>query len=625
MCGLAGSVNRVAPCDREVLTAMTRALRHRGPDDEGFYVNDTVGLGHRRLSIIDLSPGGHQPLSNEDGSIWITFNGEIYNFQALREELLARGHSFRGNSDTEVIVHLYEELGPNCVERLRGMFAFAIWDDRQRRLLLARDRVGKKPLLYATLSDGGLAFASEFQGMLAHPGVDRTVNRSTFGSYLTYGYIPSPETAFAGIRKLPPAHWLLWKEGRATIERYWQLDYTPKTTLSEPEACEALLTELREAVRLRMIADVPLGAFLSGGIDSSAVVALMSQLSDRPVKTFSIGFEEAAFNELDYARKVAIRFDTEHHELIVRPKALDILPTLARHYGEPYADSSAVPSYYVAQATRAHVTVALNGDGGDESFAGYERYLGTCLAETYHRLPASLRQGVVEPLSRLLPECGPTRGRVRQARRFLQVASTSLEERYQRWVTWINPALQAELLTEEARAELPGSDAYLDRLLRAHADLPPLDRVLCVDVNSYLPSDLLVKMDIATMANSLEARSPFLDHHVMEFAARLPVRLKLRGGQLKYLLKRAFRGLLPDANLFRRKQGFGVPVGEWFRAELKDFVRDLLLSSRARQRGLFRPQAVQRLLDRHQRREQDHTYPLWALLMLELWHVEMVD
>ncbi|MCS6860271.1 MAG: asparagine synthase (glutamine-hydrolyzing) [Abditibacteriales bacterium] len=640
MCGIAGILNAQGSADRDLLQRMLDALRHRGPDDEGVYADGGVALGQRRLAIIDLDTG-HQPLSNEDGSVWITFNGEIYNFQSLREQLEKKGHQFRTHSDTETIVHAYETYGAECVQHLRGMFAFALWDAKEQQLFLARDRVGKKPLFYAQVN-GQFLFASELQGLLQSPDIRREVELATIDEYLTYGYIPAPRTAFKGVFKLPPAHTLTVRvEGsgvRMEAERYWQLMYEPKLPLTEDEACERLLELLREAVRLRLISDVPLGAFLSGGIDSSAVVALMSELSDKPVKTFSIGFEEVAFNELDYARTVAQRFGTEHHEFIVRPNALEVVPKLVRHYGEPYADSSAVPSFYVAQMTRQHVTVALNGDGGDECFAGYERYAGNALAERYGKIPAPLRRGILEPLRHLLPNSLNRRSRLRQVRRFLEVASQPMEQRYLRWVTTVTPEQKDALYTNEFRWQVgrltgwnvstsqpPNLPTWLLDLFTQTDGLHPLDRTLFVDVNSYLPYDLLVKMDIATMANSLEARSPFLDYKVMEFAARLPAHYKLRGTTLKYLLKKALRPLLPADNLHRRKQGFGVPVGDWFRSELKELLHDTVLSQRALQRGYFNGDALRQLVDDHVQRREDYTYQLWALLMLELWHREFVD
>jgi asparagine synthase (glutamine-hydrolysing) len=609
-------------------------LVHRGPDDEGYHVKGPVALGQRRLSILDLA-GGHQPMSNEDGTVWITFNGEIYNFRELRARLEGLGHRFATRSDTEAIVHAYEQYGPACVKELRGMFAFALWDQPRQTLFLARDRVGKKPLFYAEVN-GQWVFASELQALLRHPGLAREIDWPALDDYLTYGYVPAPKTIFRSVHKLPPAHWLTLRLGpdggggpEIHVERYWQLAYEPKLRLSEEDAADGLLEVLREAVRLRMIADVPLGALLSGGIDSSIVVALMSQLSDRPVKTFSIGFDDQEFNELPHARRVAERCGTEHHELIVRPNALEVLPTLVRHYGEPYADSSAIPTYYVAKLTREHVKVALNGDGGDECFAGYERYAGGLAADRYGRIPAAVRTLAIEPLRRLIPSNAPRRSRLRQARRFLEVAGQPPAQRYLRWIGYFPADGKPAFYSSEFQERLAGyqAEAWLlgmwDQLVAA--GLGPLDRMLALDVESYLPYDLLVKMDIATMANSLEARSPFLDHEVMEFCARLPAGYKLRGMQLKHLLKKAGKRLLPPETLARRKMGFGVPVGNWMRGDLRPWAEDLLLSPRALKRGYFQPEALRQLVDGHLDGREDRSFQLWALVWLELWHQEFMD
>ena len=495
--------------------------------------------------------------------------------------------------------------------------------------------MGKKPLFY-TECNGQFIFASELQALLAHPGVSREMDALAVDDYLTYGYVPAPRTAFRGVSKLLPGHSLtveLEADGVGVrsrkVERYWSLDYLPKLDLNEEEASERLLELLTEAVRLRMIADVPLGALLSGGVDSSLIVALMSGLSDRPVKTFSIGFDDKGFNELPYARLVAQKYGTDHHELIVRPKAVDVLPILVRHYGEPFADSSSVPSYYVAQLTRQHVTVALNGDGGDECFAGYDRYLGGRLAEGYRRIPKPLRAGVIEPLAALIPGSLSRRNRLGQAKRFLGVASQPAPQRYLRWMTNFTPEQKSDLYTPEFRARLTGQDCggWLLGLLEegGRRGLGLLDATLAADVASYLPYDLLVKMDIATMANSLETRSPLLDHKVMEFAAVLPESFKLRGTTLKYLLKKVARKFLPAENLDRRKMGFGVPLGAWMRDELRPMVDDVLLSSRGLGRGYFRPETVRRLVTEHASGAHDHAARLWALLWLELWHQEFLD
>jgi asparagine synthase (glutamine-hydrolysing) len=630
MCGIAGIIDEQGRTDglarnRADVELMVAALAHRGPDDAGLWLDDVCALGHRRLSIIDLSQAGHQPMSNENGSVWITFNGEIYNFLELRRELESLGYRFRTRTDTEAIIFAYEQWGTECVKRLRGMFAFAIWDTNRRQLFLARDRAGKKPLFYGRFRNRFL-FASELQGLLSAAGVDRVVDFGALDSYLAWGYIPAPKTAFLGIRKLPPAHWLLlretpggWKE---RVERYWSLSYEPKLKLNEAEAAEALREKLKEAVRLRMLSDVPLGAFLSGGIDSSIVVGLMAEVSNQPVKTFSIGFAEAAWDETEHAARVAARFGTNHQKFDVRPDALEILPTLVRHYGEPYADSSAVPTFYVSKLTRSEVTVALNGDGGDESFAGYERYLGNRVAERVFRVPGARLAAMA--VDTMLPHGAAAKSRLRTAHRFFSAANEPMSGRYAQWIGFFDQSERSRLLNSEAREAINGSnpEGWMAELFARREGLDPVDRTMAVDIDSYLPFDLLVKVDITSMASSLEARSPFLDHEVMELAATLPVNLKLRGTQSKYLLKRAFADLLPAENVSRRKMGFGVPVGQWFRGSMKDFLRDTLLSESASRDGYLDRKVVSQKIEEHLERRAENGYPLWNLMMLELWRRE---
>lgn len=630
MCGIAGIIGfRHNAAQREFVERICRLLIHRGPDDEGYFIGDGVALGSRRLAIIDLV-SGHQPQANEDGTIRVVLNGEIYNFQELRDTLQRRGHRFASKSDTEVLVHSYEEYGGEFLQHLRGMFAFALWDEKKRRLLLARDRVGEKPLFYAK-TEKQFVFASELRALLAHPTVSREIDRTAIDDYLTYGYIPAPKTIFRHVRKLQPGHFLTVQAAtqELSIQRYWQLEYTPPLDLDEEEAAELLLEQLTESVRLRLIADVPLGALLSGGTDSSLVVALMSRLCSRPVKTFSIGFTEREFNELPYARRIAEFFGTDHHEMVVTPNTFEVLPILVRHYGEPFADSSAVPTYYVAKLTRQHVTVALNGDGGDECFAGYERYLGSMLAEAYQRVPEILRKAVMEPVVHALPALSHRRSRIHQFRRFLDAAEQPFAERYLRWVSYFTPKEKRNLYTSSFRSELGEYEPNtwlldLFQRLRVNGNAS-LETLLAVDVQSYLPYDLLVKMDIATMANSLEARSPFLDHKLMEFCARLPSRYKVRNFTLKYLLKKVGMKLLPHANLYRRKMGFGVPVGQWLRGELRPMVNELLLDDGFARRRYFEPAVVREMVERHTSGVEDHAYKLWALLWLELWQREVVE
>src|SRR5882724_11804615 len=557
MCGIAGIVHSDrSDVDQSLVRQMCDAIRHRGPDDDGFYFQGPVGLGMRRLAIIDLK-SGKLPIHNADRTAWIVFNGEIYNYRELREKLEKLGHTFYTNSDTEAIIHAYDRYGADCPRHLRGMFAFAIWDERTQELFLARDRVGKKPLLYAQVN-GQFIFGSEFNALLQHPEIGKDIDAEALHHYLSFMCVPAPLTAYQAIRKLQPGHSLRWRKGEIKIERYWQPDSSKKVDISEEEAGERAIEILRDAVKVRLMSEVPLGAFLSGGIDSSAVVALMSEESSAPVKTFSIGFDEQDFSELHHARRVAEHVGADHHEFIVCPDAFEVLPILVEHYGEPYADSSAIPTYYVARETRQHVTVALNGDGGDECFAGYERYAAMRLAERYHRIPAVLREAVVRQVIELLPSSETRRSRIRDLKRFIQAASLPKVERYLRWVSVFDSKAKQALYTEDFRQQTQNVSAanMLDPWFARANGSGIVDAALLTDIMTYLPNDLLVKVDIATMANSLEARSPFLDHHVMEFAASLPEKFKLHGLTTKYLLKRMLKKLLPAENLDRRKMGF---------------------------------------------------------------------
>jgi len=627
MCGITGFVNANGEAVRSsILEAMNKAIIHRGPDEDGFYKNENIGLAMRRLSIIDVS-GGQQPIHNADKTKWIVFNGEIYNYQSLRDELEKRGHRFYTKSDTEVVVHLYDEYGADCLQHLRGMFALAIWDETEKSLFLARDRVGKKPLLYSHQTNGDLIFGSEFQAILKHPSVSREVDNAAIDSYLSYLCVPAPQTAFKQIRKLEPGHWLIWKGGKIETKRYWLTDFSKKIKITEEEAIDETTRILRESTRLRLISEVPLGAFLSGGVDSSAVVALMAQESQQPVKTFSIGFEEEDFSELKYAKRVADHVGAEYNEFIVRPNALDVIPTLVEHYGEPYADSSAIPTYYVAKETRKYVTVALNGDGGDESFAGYERYVAMRTAETYARIPAALRKLFIENPISMLPTSELKRSRLRDAKRFLRAANLPRTERYFSWVSAFNGNSKTELYTRDFTASVSGQNAsaLLDRWFTEANGTGTLDATLLTDQMTYLPNDLLVKVDIATMANSLEARSPFLDHKLIEFAASLPENIKMHGFETKSLLKKVAARLVPKEVIYRRKMGFGVPIGKWFRGEMKDFVRGVLVSEKSMKRGIVKPEILEKYVNEHTSASRDHSFQLWTLLMLELWFQRFID
>jgi asparagine synthase (glutamine-hydrolysing) len=627
MCGITGIVRSDgAPVDRDVLARMNQAIRHRGPDEDGFYFSDGVGLAMRRLAIIDLE-SGQQPIHNADRTAWIVYNGEIYNYRELRKELESRGHRFYTDSDTEAIVHAYDEYGTDCPKYLRGMFALAIWDERTKSLFLARDRVGKKPLLYAQVN-GQLVFGSEFMALLQHPDISRDVNYEAIHHYLSFLCVPAPLTAFRAISKLSPGHSLLWKNGEIKLERYWQIDFSNKLSISEEEAGERVVDLLRDAVRVRLMSEVPLGAFLSGGIDSSAVVALMAQEASEKVKTFSIGFEEQDFSELHHARRVAEHVGTDHHEFIVKPDAMEILPTLVEHYGEPFADSSAIPSYYVSRETRKHVTVALNGDGGDELFAGYERYAAMNVAQRYVKLlPAAIRNGVIRNIANALPQAQSRQNPIRKAQRFLDAASLSTVQRYLRWISAFDDARKAKLYSNDfCKVTAPFSTiGFIEPWFAKANGGGMVDALLLTDTMTYLPNDLLVKMDIASMAVSLEARSPFLDHHLMEFAASLPERFKLRGMTTKYLLKRVLKQFVPEENLTRAKMGFGIPIGRWLRGSMQPFLRQTVLSDKALSRGLFDRDRVRQLVDRHVEGKEDHDLRLWSLLMLELWFERFID
>jgi asparagine synthase (glutamine-hydrolysing) len=576
-------------------------------------------LGNRRLSIIDVA-GGHQPIGNEDGTIWVVQNGEIYNFQELAARLERSGHTLATKSDTEILVHLYEELGDDFVKELDGMFALALWDDRRKRLVLARDRFGKKPLLYAE-DRGRLWFGSEFQSLLVDPAIGRDIDPDALDEYLSFMSVPAPRTIYRQIRKLPPAHVLVRDAHGTHLSRYWSLQFLPKLEIDEEEAAQEVRRLLTDAVRKRLISEVPLGAFLSGGVDSSAVVAIMAGLTSEPVKTFAIGFDDPRFNELPYARRVAERYGCDHHEFEVRPRAIEVLPTLVKHYGEPYADSSAIPSFYLAKLTRQHVTVALNGDGGDESFGGYGWHLGGRLAERWQRVPSPVRGIAEQAVGKLAPWSSYRRSRLGQLVRFMSAASQPRAARYREWLSIFTADLKREIY---ARPHVRGADP-IAAIFAESASLDAVDAMLRADVEWYLPTDLLVKVDIATMASSLEARSPFLDWHLAEFAARLPSGMKVKGRAGKHILKKAVADLVPAANVHRPKQGFAVPVAAWFRGELKDFLADHVLSARFAARGLFRPDVVQRLFTEHQRGAGDHAHHLWTLLMLELWFREFID
>jgi asparagine synthase (glutamine-hydrolysing) len=636
MCGIAGGVwtavdRAISP---ELLERMTSVLRHRGPDDCGAYVAageaaatrhaPAVALGFRRLSIIDLEHA-HQPLSNEDATVWIVFNGEIYNYVSLRERLIGKGHRFRTAGDGEVIVHLYEELGTDAFSHLNGMFALAIWDARQRRLVLARDRLGKKPLVYRH-EPNRLTFASELKSLLQVPDVPRDIDPVALNEYLTYQYVPHPRTIFRAIRKLPPGHWGVYQDDVLTVTPFWQPDFNAQWPGTQEEAVDALRTTLRSAVELRMRSDVPLGAFLSGGVDSSLIVAIMQSLSSSPIQTFSIGFPVREYDETAYARLVSRHLGTDHHEFQVTPDGLAILPQLVWHYDEPFADSSAIPTWYVSQLTRQHVTVALSGDGGDELFAGYPRYRAVELGNRLDRW-WPLRALLSAKAWQSLPCSARQKSKLRQFKRFSEGMRLSAGRRYLDWISTFNTPRRASLLSDDLRERLADADPYqfLEEALARVAQRDRITAISLADLQTYLPCDLMTKVDIASMAHALECRQPFLDFRLVELAASLPVQWKYRGGRGKQILRRAFGDLLPTSIWTREKMGFGVPLDHWFRNELKPMTHDLLLGDTARRRGLFRPQVVAELVRQHEQSEFDHAQRLWALLFLELWMRQWVD
>jgi asparagine synthase (glutamine-hydrolysing) len=597
---------------------MNAANQHRGPDGDGFHYAPGVGLAMRRLAVIDLNTGD-QPIPNEDQSVWIVFNGEIYNFPELRAKLEKKGHRFRTLTDTECIVHLYEDCGDDCIHHLRGQFAFALWDQQKERLLIARDRFGQKPLYY-TLKNGRLLFSSELSSLLEGFPSPAEINLSAIDLYLSLQYIPEPLTPYEGVNKLPAAHKLIYESGKIAIEPYWELRYEPKNQAPEKDLIAELQELLSDAVRMRMISDVPLGAHLSGGIDSSIVVALMAEASEQPVKTFSVGFEETAFSELPYARIVAERFGTDHREFTLTFG--DIPATLEKliyHFGEPFADPSAIPLFYLSKLTREYVTVALNGDGGDEAFAGYQRYWLDPWANRYTRLPKVISQNLLPSLVRFLPDASdrPAGGSLLNGlKRLDQITRVDARASILRWGSYFSPQWKKRLWLESYADQ---AESFLvDQFEHAPA-IDFMDRTLSTDVNTYLPGDLLVKADRMTMAHSLEGRSPFLDHKLAEWAARLPVDLKVRGHTGKYLLRKTFAANLPTSVGRRGKQGFGIPVGTWFRGPLYGWAEDILLGDHSSLITWFDSSTLRSILDDHRAGRENHGKRIYALVMLGLW------
>ena len=625
MSGIAGFVestsspSRFGPeSSRALVHAMCDVIRHRGPDDEGVWVEEGVALGMRRLSIIDLSTG-HQPIHNEDGTVWIVFNGEIYNFQELRRELEAAGHVFYTNTDTEAIVHAYEQWGAEAIKRLRGMFGLAIWDTKSKTLLLARDRIGIKPLYYAE-TNGRLYFGSELKSLLQAPDLPRDLDLDALDHYLSFLYTPRDGSIFRSVRKLPPGHLLTWCDGRISVEQYWQIEAKEDFGGSEAEAIAGLRDVLTDAVRSHLVSDVPLGAFLSGGIDSSLVVGLMAQTSGARVKTFSIGFDEPAFDELEHARRVAQHFGTDHHEFVVKPDAVSILDRLVAHFDEPFADSSAIPTWYVSEMARRHVTVVLSGDGGDELFGGYDRYVPHPRVVAFDRYsPRALRHVAAIAAARL-PH--GVRGK-----NFLRHVGRDEQGRYLDSIRFFGADEKPDLLAGDVRARLNGPDpeTRLARHFERFSHLPWPSQMMRFDAETYLPEDVLTKVDRMSMAHSIESRVPLLDNEVITFASALPASLKIKHGRRKHVLKEVAATLLPREILERRKQGFGVPLGTWFRGDMRELFADTLLSPSSLQRGYFQPSFVRQVVDEHLAGKRDHTLRLWQLVVFEKWLQQYVD
>ena len=634
MCGIAGGVwsHNAQGLTIDELNRMTNSIAHRGPDGQGHLIippktdpsiidgrpSPGVALGFRRLSIIDLALG-HQPLGNEDGSVQIVFNGEIYNYQQIRHRLEGSGHTFRSQSDTETIVHLYEDLGVDCFSHLNGMFALAIWDSHRDRLVLARDRLGKKPLYY-TIQNGRLLFASELKSLMTLPGIDKQIDPGAIDLFLTYQYIPHPHSIYRGIHKLPPGHYAVFENGALKIEKYWNVDWSKETPIDQPAASGQLRTLLSDAIRLRLRSDVPLGAFLSGGIDSSLVVAIAQQHLDTPIQTFSIGFSEADFDETHFAKMVADHVGTKHERFEVTPDAMNILDQLVNQYDEPFGDSSAVPTWYLSEMTRKHVTVALSGDGGDELFGGYERYRALKLSgQLQSWLPVHWLNQTW--LMKRLPDSNARRSFLRRVRRFCEALGQPPIDRYMNWIQIFGEASRLDLYQESFIEQLPDRNpvSFLADAWRNAGKRDLLSCASTADLQTYVPCDLMTKVDIASMANSLEARQPMLDYRLVEWAASLPSHLKLRGKQGKRLLMDTYYDLLPKEIWHRPKMGFGVPIAKWFRTTLRDRTYDALLGTDAVCHQYFRREAIASLVDEHMSGRGNQAYRLWNLLFLELW------
>jgi asparagine synthase (glutamine-hydrolysing) len=623
ICGVASSEN-LDPSGEAVLKSMCRTLYHRGPDDEGYYLGQSAMLGVRRLSIIDLVTG-QQPISNEDHSIWVAFNGEIYNYRAIRTRLEAKGHVFVTQSDTEVIVHAYEEYGQSCLDHFNGMFAFAVWDANQRRLFLARDRLGIKPLYYWAGKDQ-IIFGSELKAVIAHPRVTREIDPLALDHFLTLEYIPGPYTIFKDVHKLQPGHYLIFQDGALKIERYW--DVASRALPQDERACrEALVELIKDSVQMRLVSDVPLGAFLSGGIDSSTVLAFMNQASISPVKTFSIGFEDESYNELPYARQVATVFKTEHHEQVMSPDIAALAEHLATHLDEPLGDFSIFSTYLVSKMASQFVKVALSGDGGDEVFGGYDTYVAQRLHGYYRLLPTGLRKDVLPLLMDLIPPQRAKKGWVNKAKRFVEGSVYPGSLQHTRWMLFLNEADKRQLYQRGWREQLNGvnSSALLEGYFQDASQWDPLAQQQYVDIKTYLVDNILTKVDRMSMAASLEARVPLLDHRIVEFALNLPAHMKLQRRKTKIILRKAMKEVLPQSVLTKPKQGFSIPLKHWLRGPLRPLMTDLLSTSAIRERGYFEPQTISRWVDEHLQARANHSHRLWALMLFELWQQKNLD
>lgn len=630
MCGIAGIYNfgDEQPVSSALLQRMTDVIRHRGPDADGIYIEGAIGLGQRRLSIIDLSEAGRQPMFSEDRQLAVVFNGEIYNYLEHRERLIQRGHRFHSHTDTEVIIYLYREYGEQCVNYLRGMFAFALWDEQKQRLFLARDRIGKKPIYY--YCDGQrLVFGSELKCLLEDPTIPKELNYEALHDYLVYLYVPSPKTIYKHIYKLSPAHYMVCtRQGIQTIQEYWDVSFAHvEEEKDETYFCEKLIELLQEATKIRLMSDVPLGAFLSGGIDSSGVVAMMAHLMDTPVVTTSIGFEEKEFDELEYARVIHQKFNTQHFERIAKVEALNILEKITWHFDEPFADSSSVPTYYVSKLSRERVTVALAGDAGDENFAGYAKYPIDAMENRLRtRIPEGIKRGVIAPIAQMYPKWDWLPQYLR-AKFFLTNLTLSHARGFFRTNTHLTQEEQDGLLSHEFKRQTGGYDPFCvtERFYNRADTTDPLSKVLYTDIKTYLPDDILVKVDRMSMANSLEVRAPMLDHRFMEFVATIPSRLKLNGQEKKYILKKALTPYLPHDILYRKKRGFDAPVDRWFRHDLKDLTQETVLGSQSLQRGFFNPDYIRHMWQQHQSGQRNFGYNFWTLLMFELWYQRFME